>query len=155
MFALIAKIIVDYFHGYGDDLREVLKKEKINVQMNDKLKAILDKLNPGYGRVLRMALENEGIEVQDKLLDKLNDIYVGFIPTPPALPPREQKPRPRSDDQEGEQQKGSASSRTILILASNPSNTERLRLDEEVKKIEQGLERARSGTSSRWSRSGP
>ena len=32
---------------------------------------------------------------------------------------------------------------TILILAENPKNTERLRLDEEVKKIEQGLERAK------------
>jgi hypothetical protein len=33
--------------------------------------------------------------------------------------------------------------RTILILAANPRETERLRLDEEVKKIEQGLERSR------------
>ena len=33
--------------------------------------------------------------------------------------------------------------RTILILAANPTSTERLRLDEEVKKIEQGLERAK------------
>jgi CHAT domain-containing protein len=33
--------------------------------------------------------------------------------------------------------------RTILILAANPKSTERLRLDEEVKKIEQGLERAK------------
>ena len=39
--------------------------------------------------------------------------------------------------------KGSPCSRTILILASNPRNTEPLRLDEEVKKIEQGLESAR------------
>jgi hypothetical protein len=33
--------------------------------------------------------------------------------------------------------------RTILILAANPRSTERLRLDEEVKKIEQGLERSK------------
>ncbi len=33
--------------------------------------------------------------------------------------------------------------RTILILAANPKGTPHLRLDEEVKKIEQGLERAR------------
>ena len=33
--------------------------------------------------------------------------------------------------------------RTILILAANPKGTERLRLDEEVKKIEQGLERSK------------
>jgi len=33
--------------------------------------------------------------------------------------------------------------RTILILAANPKGTDRLRLDEEVKKIEQGLERAK------------
>ncbi|MBV8128140.1 MAG: TIR domain-containing protein [Planctomycetaceae bacterium] len=33
--------------------------------------------------------------------------------------------------------------RTILILASNPRTTKRLRLDEEVKKIEQGLERSK------------
>jgi CHAT domain-containing protein len=33
--------------------------------------------------------------------------------------------------------------RTILILAANPKSTERLRLDEEVKKIEQGLERSK------------
>ena len=33
--------------------------------------------------------------------------------------------------------------RTLLILAANPKGTERLRLDEEVKKIEQGLERAK------------
>jgi hypothetical protein len=34
--------------------------------------------------------------------------------------------------------------RTILVVAANPRGTERLRLDEEVKKIEQGLERARN-----------
>jgi hypothetical protein len=34
--------------------------------------------------------------------------------------------------------------RTILILAANPKGTERLRLDEEVKKIEQGLERSKT-----------
>jgi CHAT domain len=34
--------------------------------------------------------------------------------------------------------------RTLLILAANPKGTERLRLDEEVKKIEQGLERSKS-----------
>ncbi len=33
--------------------------------------------------------------------------------------------------------------RTILILAANPKGTNRLRLDEEVRKIEQGLERAK------------
>jgi hypothetical protein len=33
--------------------------------------------------------------------------------------------------------------RTILFLAANPRGTQQLRLDEEVKKIEQGLERAR------------
>ena len=33
--------------------------------------------------------------------------------------------------------------RTLLILAANPKSTERLRLDEEVKKIEQGLERSK------------
>ena len=33
--------------------------------------------------------------------------------------------------------------RTLLILAANPKGTERLRLDEEVKKIEQGLERSK------------
>src|SRR6516164_1129321 len=33
--------------------------------------------------------------------------------------------------------------RTIVILAANPKSTERLRLDEEVKKIEQGLERSK------------
>jgi TIR domain/CHAT domain len=33
--------------------------------------------------------------------------------------------------------------RIILILAANPKGTSRLRLDEEVKKIEQGLERAK------------
>ena len=33
--------------------------------------------------------------------------------------------------------------RTILILAANPKGTSRLRLDEEVKRIEQGLERAK------------
>ena len=33
--------------------------------------------------------------------------------------------------------------RTILILAANPKGTDRLRLDEEVKRIEQGLERAK------------
>ena len=33
--------------------------------------------------------------------------------------------------------------RTILVLAANPKGTERLRLDEEVKKIEQGLERSK------------
>ena len=54
-----------------------------------------------------------------------------------------QTSRPRSDDREGGQQKGSPPSRTILILASNPRDTEPLRLDEEVKKIEQGLERAK------------
>jgi CHAT domain-containing protein len=32
--------------------------------------------------------------------------------------------------------------RTILILAANPKGTERLRLDEEVKKVEQALERS-------------
>ena len=36
---------------------------------------------------------------------------------------------------------GSSTVRTILILAAIPKNTERLRLDEEVRKIEQGLER--------------
>ena len=41
--------------------------------------------------------------------------------------------------------------RTILILAANPKGTERLRLDEEVKKIEQGLERSRTVISSSWS----
>src|SRR3954453_15886861 len=33
--------------------------------------------------------------------------------------------------------------RTLLILAANPKGTERLRLDEEVKKIEHGLERSK------------
>ncbi len=33
--------------------------------------------------------------------------------------------------------------KTILLLASNPKGTQPLRLDEEVKKIEQGLERAK------------
>jgi len=33
--------------------------------------------------------------------------------------------------------------RTLLILAANPKGTERRRLDEEVKKIEQGLERSK------------
>jgi len=33
--------------------------------------------------------------------------------------------------------------RTLLILAANPKGTERLRLDEEVKKIKQGLERSK------------
>jgi hypothetical protein len=33
--------------------------------------------------------------------------------------------------------------RTLLILAANPKGTERLRLDEEVKRIEQGLERSK------------
>ena len=33
--------------------------------------------------------------------------------------------------------------RTLLVLAANPKGTERLRLDEEVKKIEQGLERSK------------
>ena len=35
------------------------------------------------------------------------------------------------------------SRRTILFLAANPKGTPQLRLDEEVKKIEQGLERAK------------
>jgi CHAT domain-containing protein len=39
--------------------------------------------------------------------------------------------------------KASALVRTILILAANPTTTERLRLDEEVKKIEQGFERSK------------
>jgi hypothetical protein len=39
--------------------------------------------------------------------------------------------------------KGSGPVRTILILAANPKSTERLRLDEELKKIEQVLERSR------------
>ena len=38
---------------------------------------------------------------------------------------------------------GSSTVRTILILAANTKDTERLRLDKEVKKIEQGLERAK------------
>ena len=33
--------------------------------------------------------------------------------------------------------------RTILFLASNPKGTDRFRLDDEVKKVEQVLERAR------------
>jgi CHAT domain len=37
-----------------------------------------------------------------------------------------------------------ATVRTILILAANPKGTEHLRFDEEFKKIEQGLERARN-----------
>jgi CHAT domain len=36
------------------------------------------------------------------------------------------------------------SQRTILLLASNPKGTKPLRLDEEAKKIEQGLERAKN-----------
>jgi CHAT domain len=39
--------------------------------------------------------------------------------------------------------KASDSVRTILFLAANPKNTERLRLDEEVRKVEQGLERSK------------
>ena len=42
--------------------------------------------------------------------------------------------------------------RTILIVAANPKGTNRLRLEEEVKKIEQGLNSRKS--DSRWSSSG-
>jgi hypothetical protein len=38
---------------------------------------------------------------------------------------------------------GIPKTRTILMLAANPKGTERLRLDEEVKKVDQGLERAK------------
>jgi non-canonical purine NTP pyrophosphatase (RdgB/HAM1 family) len=55
-----------------------------------------------------------------------------------------QTPKPRSDDREDVRRKGGPASRTILILASNPRSTEPLRLDQEVKKIEQALERARN-----------
>ncbi|MBR8841030.1 MAG: hypothetical protein DSM106950_45525 [Stigonema ocellatum SAG 48.90 = DSM 106950] len=35
--------------------------------------------------------------------------------------------------------------KTILILAANPTNTSRLRLDAEVREIEEGLQRASKG----------
>jgi hypothetical protein len=43
----------------------------------------------------------------------------------------------------GVQQQEAIEMQTILFLAANPKNSQRLRLDEEVKKIEQGLDRAR------------
>jgi len=77
-----------------------------------------------------------GREVKNRLLGRKDPAlaFRDFLKSP--------TPRQRSDDREGGHQKGSPSSRTILILALNPKNTERLRLDEEVKKIEQELERA-------------
>src|SRR5271157_3611953 len=61
-----------------------------------------------------------------------------FIPaTPPVAVQLIQEPDGTAS------KKSSGSVRTILILSANPKNTERLRLDEEVRKIEQGLERSR------------
>jgi hypothetical protein len=63
-------------------------------------------------------------------------------PPPPAVPPSD-GPGHVAPTPPGGPLAENAAVRTILILAANPSSTERLRLDEEVKKIEQGLERSR------------
>jgi non-canonical purine NTP pyrophosphatase (RdgB/HAM1 family) len=56
---------------------------------------------------------------------------------------RAQMPRPRSTEREGGHQSPAASKRTILLVTSNPKDTGRIQLDVEVKRIKQGLERAR------------
>jgi hypothetical protein len=59
----------------------------------------------------------------------------------PVAPPATVRLNPQGD--RAASPKSSEPMRNILILAANPRSTERLRLDEEVKKIEQGLERSK------------
>ena len=46
-------------------------------------------------------------------------------------------------DEENVIKQGSGLRKTILILSANPKTTSRLRLDEEVREIEEGLQRAK------------
>jgi hypothetical protein len=60
------------------------------------------------------------------------------IETQPTGSPATSRPTPATSTSSG-----TSPVRTILILAANPKGTQPLRLDEEVKKIDQGLERAK------------
>jgi DNA-binding MarR family transcriptional regulator len=65
-------------------------------------------------------------------IPKTNPVVEAAPKAPAGVPV---SPPPRSEQ--------ASTVRTILILAANPTGTERLRLDQEVKKIEQGLERSK------------
>ena len=62
---------------------------------------------------------------------------------PPSFCEECGKPFPWAKESKTESPLGTTSVRTVLFLAANPKGTARLRLDEEAKKIEQGLERAK------------
>ncbi|MGD2091829.1 MAG: SIR2 family protein [Candidatus Aminicenantes bacterium] len=75
------------------------------------------------------------IEKTDKILE-----YIGFVPIPPPKnEPKEtiQSPTP------GNSSKNKPKRKKILILAANPMDTTRLRLDKEIREIKEGLRRAK------------
>jgi CHAT domain-containing protein len=73
---------------------------------------------------------------------KSGTVVAGAGRSVPASSPAADQSIPQPDGLASQRSLGSV--RTILILAANPKGTERLRLDEEVKKIEQGLERSKN-----------
>jgi hypothetical protein len=66
---------------------------------------------------------------------------VGSVASAPMAPAATVRLQPQED--RSSSPKSSGSVRIILILAANPKNTERIRIDEEVRRIDQGLERAK------------
>jgi hypothetical protein len=75
------------------------------------------------------------IEKTEKILDS-----IGFVPEP--LPPNE-PPKKKPFSPPGVSSKSKPKKKKILILAANPMDTTRLRLDEEIREIEQGLKLAK------------
>jgi hypothetical protein len=75
------------------------------------------------------------IEKADKILE-----FIGFVPIPhPTNEPAETK----QSSAPGDSPKIKPKIKKILVLAANPVDTVRLRLDEEVREIQEGLQRSK------------
>jgi hypothetical protein len=75
------------------------------------------------------------IEKKDKILKS-----IGFVPIPP---PTNEPPKTKPSPEPGNSPKIKPKKKKILILAANPMDTTRLRLDEEIREIEQGMKLAK------------
>jgi hypothetical protein len=76
------------------------------------------------------------IEKTEKILD-----YIGFVPEPP--PPEEPEIETNPSAVSVDSYEVNIKIKKILILAANPMDTTRLRLDEEIREIEEGLKLSR------------
>ncbi len=90
------------------------------------------------GEVVEYALVTSAVAVLTFFL-----LFKGRVISEPTRPSTSRPTTLTSTTPVSDADGGKRVMRTILLLAANPKSTKRVRLDEEVKKIEQGLERAK------------